>query len=115
MKLWAARSAPGLHVDGVGVLLAQRLVFLWVEGLPLQVHVADLQRDSSGLEDKLGHSSEQLWPNLGSYRAHKAGVVPGVAKSLDELISSLHREVAAVTFGAEEGDVIWREEKGAQL
>lgn len=81
MKQRVARSAPGLHVDGVGVLLAQRLVFLGVEGLPLQVHVAD--------------------------HAHKAGVVPGVAQSLDELISSLHREVAAVTFGAEKGDVIF--------
>ena len=32
----------GLHVDGVSVLLAQRLVLLGVERLALQVHVANL-------------------------------------------------------------------------
>lgn len=41
------------------------------------------------------------------YRADEAGVVPGVAQRLDELVAGLHGEVAAVTFGAEEGDVIW--------
>lgn len=41
------------------------------------------------------------------YRADEAGVVPGVAQRLDELVAGLHGEVTAVTFGAEEGDVIW--------
>lgn len=41
------------------------------------------------------------------YRADEAGVVPGVAQRLDELVAGLHGEVAAMTFGAEEGDVIW--------
>lgn len=36
----------GSHVDGVSVLLAQRLVFLGVERLTLQVHVADLHGDN---------------------------------------------------------------------
>lgn len=37
------RQTPGLlHVDAVCVLLAQGLVLLGVERLPLQVHMADL-------------------------------------------------------------------------
>lgn len=43
-----------------------------------------------------------------SYRAHEAGVVPGVTQSLDELITSFHGEVAAVTLGAEQSHVIWK-------
>lgn len=39
-------SLAGLHVDGVGVLLAQRLVLLGVERLALKVHVANLQAHS---------------------------------------------------------------------
>lgn len=40
--------------------------------------------------------------------------MPGVAQSLDELITSFHWEVAAVTLGAEECDVICQREE-AQL
>lgn len=36
------RPAAGLHVDGVGVLLAQRFVLLGVERLTLEVYVANL-------------------------------------------------------------------------
>lgn len=37
-----------------------------------------------------------------SYRTDEAGVVPGVAQRLDELITRLHRELTAMTLGAEE-------------
>jgi len=42
----------------------------------------------------------------GTYRTDEAGVVPGVTQSFDELITSLHREVAAMTLSAEECDII---------
>lgn len=35
-------AGSSLHVDGVRVLLAQGFVFLGVERLPLQIHMADL-------------------------------------------------------------------------
>lgn len=41
-SLSASDALGSLHVDGVRVLLAQRFVFLGVERLPLQIHVADL-------------------------------------------------------------------------
>lgn len=40
-------------------------------------------------------------------RTDEAGVVPGVTKSLNELITSFNREVAAMTLSAEECDVIF--------
>lgn len=48
------------------------------------------------------------WTVSGSYRTDEAGVVPGVAQSLDELIASFNREVTAMTLRAEECDVIWQ-------
>lgn len=42
-----------------------------------------------------------------SYSTDETGIVPGVTQSLDELITSFNREVTAVTFGAEQSDVIW--------
>lgn len=65
-----------LHIDGVSVLLAQGFVFLGVERLTLQVHIAN--------------------------RTDEAGVVPGVAQSLNELIARFNREVTAMTLSAEE-------------
>lgn len=70
-----------LHVDGVSMLLAQRLVLLGVERLPLQVHVAD--------------------------RTDEAGVMPGMPQRFDELVTSLHREIAAMTLGAEQIDIVF--------
>lgn len=43
-----------------------------------------------------------------SYRTDETGIVPGVTQSLDELITSFNREVTAVTFGAEQSNVIWK-------
>lgn len=115
----------GLHVDGVSVLLAQRFVFLGVERLALQVQMANLRLQHSvsrtlrPAAPPAGRAELDLWIPAAaccywvnwtnwfcSYRADEAGVVPGVAQSLDELITSLHGEVAAVTLGAEECDVI---------
>lgn len=76
-----ARSLFTLHVDGVGVLLAQRFVLLGVEWLALKVNMA--------------------------HHTDKAGVVPSVAQGLNELITGLNREVAAMTLSAEEGDIIF--------
>lgn len=52
----AARAWPGsshsgpLHVDGMCMLLAQWFVFLGVEWLPLQIHMADLGRKTERCE-----------------------------------------------------------------
>lgn len=70
-----------LQVDGVCVLLAQGSVLLGVERLPLQIHMAD--------------------------RANEAGVMPGVAQGFNELVAGLHGEIAAVTLGAEQIDVVF--------
>lgn len=43
-----------------------------------------------------------------SYRTDETGIVPGVTQSLDELITSFNREVTAMTFGAEQSNVIWK-------
>lgn len=80
----AAARLPGpgsLHVDGVRVLLAQGFVLLGVERLPLQIHMADC--------------------------TNEAGVVPGMTQGFDELVTSLHREIAAVALGAEQSDVVF--------
>lgn len=82
--IWAelqGEEEARLHVDGVGMLLAQRLVLLGVERLSLEVHMADC--------------------------ADEAGVVPGVAQSLDELIPGLHGEVTTVTLRAEQSNVVF--------
>lgn len=63
------------------VLLAQRFVFLGVEWLPLQIHVAD--------------------------RTNEAGVMPGVPQGLDKLVASFHREITSMTLGAEQVDVVF--------
>lgn len=70
-----------LHIDGMCVLLAQRFVFLGVEWLPLQIHVAD--------------------------RTNEAGVMPGVPQGLDKLVASFHREITSMTLGAEQVDVVF--------
>lgn len=41
-----------------------------------------------------------------SYRTHKAGVMPCVAKSLNKLVPSLHWKIAAMALSAEESNVI---------
>lgn len=60
----------------MGMLLAQGLVLLGVEGLALQVHIA--------------------------HRTDKAGIVPGVSQSFNELVSSFNREVTAMALGAKQ-------------
>lgn len=40
-------------------------------------------------------------------RTDEAGVVPGVTKSLNELITSFNREVTSMTLSAEECDIIF--------
>lgn len=50
----------------------------------------------------LGIAVAELW----SYRANKASVVPGVTKSFDELVPSLHRKITAMALSAKKGDVI---------
>lgn len=111
------RDPAGLHVDGVSMLLAQWFIFLWVEGLTLEVHVADLQTRKPGwktsnwpllpcIED-LNNRTPSDPAARGPYRTNKAGIVPGVTQSLDELIASFHWEVAPMTLSAEQRDVIW--------
>lgn len=41
-----------------------------------------------------------------TYRTDEAGVMPGMSQGFDELVPSLHGEVAAVTLGAEQSDVV---------
>lgn len=52
-------------------------------------------------------SALQFTSVSGSYRAHEAGVVPGVTQSLNELITSFNWEVTAMTLSAEECNIIW--------
>lgn len=52
------------------------------------------------------HPSRSRNPRLETYCTDKAGVVPGVSQGFNELVPSLHREVAAVTLGAEQVDVV---------
>lgn len=77
----SVQSWADLHVDGVSVLLAQRLVLLGVERLALKVHMA--------------------------HRTNKAGVMPGVTQSLNKLITSFNRKVTSMTLSAEKGYVIF--------
>lgn len=41
-----------------------------------------------------------------TYSTNEAGVMPGMSKGLDELISCFNREVTSMTFGAEQGNII---------
>lgn len=50
--------------------------------------------------------SESQNPMLKTYCTNEAGVVPGMTQGLDELVTSLHREIAAVALGAEQSDVV---------
>lgn len=43
---------------------------------------------------------------LKTYCTNEAGVVPGMSQGFDELVTSLHREIAAVALGAEQSDVV---------
>lgn len=63
------------------MLLAQRFVFLGIEWLPLQIHMADC--------------------------ANEAGIMPGMPQSFDKLVTSLNREITAMTLGAEQIDVVF--------
>lgn len=63
------------------MLLAQGLVLLGVERLPLQIHVAD--------------------------RTNEAGVMPGMPQGFDKLVTSFHGEITAMTLGAEQVDVVF--------
>lgn len=68
-------------VDGVSVLLAQGLVFFGEEWLAFQRRTADC--------------------------THKAGVMPGEAQSLQELVPCFDGEVTAVAVGPEQFVVIF--------
>lgn len=46
---------------------------------------------------------------LKTYCADEAGVMPGVSQGFDKLVPSLHGEIAAMTLGAEQIDVVWNE------
>lgn len=50
--------------------------------------------------------SESQNPRLNTYRADEAGVMPGMAQGFDKLVTSLHREIAAMTLSAEQIDVV---------
>lgn len=63
------------------MLLTQRSVLLGVEWLPLQIHMAD--------------------------RANEASIMPSVSQSFDKLVTGLHWEITAMTFGAEQIDVVF--------
>lgn len=50
-RAWLGSSHSGpLHIDGMCMLLAQWFVFLGVEWLPLQIHMADLGRKTERCE-----------------------------------------------------------------
>lgn len=51
----------------------------------------------------------QSEPQLKTYRANEAGVVPGMPQGFDKFVTSLHGEIAAVTLGAEQIDIVWNE------
>lgn len=50
--------------------------------------------------------SESHNTRLKTYCANEAGVMPGMPQGFDKLVTSLHREIAAVTLGAEQIDVV---------
>lgn len=50
--------------------------------------------------------SESQNPRLKTYRTDEAGVVPGMSQGFDKLVTSLHREIAAMALGAEQSDVV---------
>jgi hypothetical protein len=65
----------------MSVLLAQGFVLLGVERLSLQIHMAD--------------------------RTNEAGVMPGMPQCFNKLVTGFHREITAMTFGAEQIDVVF--------
>lgn len=50
--------------------------------------------------------SESQNPRLKTYCTNEAGVMPGMSQGFDKLVTSLHREITAVTLGAEQSDVV---------
>ena len=69
----------------------------------------DVEYSSSG---PLGPScpfSESQNPRLKTYRTNEAGIMPGMPQGFNKLVTSLHREIAAMTLGAEQIDVVWNE------
>lgn len=70
-----------LDLDGVGVLLAQRLVLLGEEGLALQSGAA--------------------------HCADEAGIVPGKAKGIEEPITCLNGELTAMAPSPKQVVEIW--------
>lgn len=75
--------------------------------MALEVDVAHL-KVTAELEMRFSEDEPPQRPGwiYGSYRTHKAGIMPGVTQSLNELVTCFHWEVAAMTLGAEEGNVI---------
>lgn len=63
------------------MLLAQGSVLLGVEWLSLQIHMAD--------------------------RTNEAGIMPGMPQGFNKLVTSLHREITAMTLGAEQIDIVF--------
>lgn len=64
------------------------------------------------LSGPLGPSSpfsESQNLSLKTYRTNEAGVMPGMPQSFNKLVTSLHREIAAMTLGAEQIDIVWNE------
>lgn len=51
-----------------------------------------------------GHSLRERFGS--TYRAHEAGVVPGEAQGLQELVPGLDGEVAAVAVGSKQAVVV---------
>lgn len=61
--------------------------------------------------DHLGPShpfaeSQNPQPQLITYCADEAGIMPGVSQGFNKLVTSLHGEIAAMTLGAEQIDVV---------
>lgn len=50
--------------------------------------------------------SQNPRPQLKTYRADEARVMPGVSQGFDKLVTGLHGEIAAMTLGAEQSDVV---------
>ena len=49
----------------------------------------------------------ECWkPRLNTYRTNEAGVMPGMPQGFDKLVTSFHREITAMTLGAEQVDIV---------
>lgn len=98
------------NIGAVGVILAQHLVLFREERLTLQVGAADLKQKHivnvfgahSFTSGALGLEHRET----SSYSADEAGVVPLGAQGLQELVTGLNREVAAVAVGPEHGIIV---------